>query len=201
MEGPVRLVPAAADMLLLLAEKVQRRGAFTLRDFNDAQFMLVAEEGRIDWEELLRAARLYGIGGALHLLASQAEHRESRTLTPDGVLDSLMPSRTQRRMIETLAGREQGESAGGHGGAAAGAARRWRRSWFLGHVRRCLVHPRTLTRLMADVVRGSLFKLQFRMARRAMDRGLQRVGAHRPVVLGALPNPKASAHGIDDDGG
>ena len=198
-DGAVELVPAADDMLLLQAEKIQRRGAFTLRDFNDAQFLLVAEEGRIDWEYLVGAAQRHGIGGALHRLVREAERRESRSLTTPGVLRSLTPDRKQRRMIDAVAGLNS-EVATEPGRAATVAARRWRRSWFRGYVRHRLTQPRALTGLITDLARGSLLKLQFRIAQRALARRLGRVGTHEPLAVGALSNPKAKASRRVDEG-
>jgi hypothetical protein len=75
------LIPAAEDMLLLLAEKVLRRGAFRLRSTLDARAILLAESA-LDWDAVRAGSRRLGVTPGLAWLLDTAERSAGRPLVP-----------------------------------------------------------------------------------------------------------------------
>lgn len=103
------LIPSAEDMLILLAEKVLRRGTYHLRSTLDARAILLASPS-LDWDAVCSGAFQLGVTPSLAWLLDSAErsvdanlalpdHRQLVKLAmPDRVLLGLV-SRSARRPV------------------------------------------------------------------------------------------------------
>lgn len=78
------LIPSAEDILVLLAEKVLRQGAFRLRSTLDARAILLAEPA-LDWDAVRDGSRSLGVTPGLAWLLDTAERSAGRPLvSPEG---------------------------------------------------------------------------------------------------------------------
>jgi hypothetical protein len=111
--GAVR-VPSPEDMLLLLAEKVQRGREYDRRACNDARVVLTAEEGRLDAGYLVSIARRAGVRAPLSWLVADAEGAEGRRLLPSSAARRIGSARVERRLMSSL-GVDAIDAAGAEG--------------------------------------------------------------------------------------
>lgn len=100
--GAVR-VPSPEDMLLFLAEKVQRGREHDRRACNDVRVVLTAEEGRLDADYLVATAQRAGVRAPLHWLVADAERAEGRPLLPRNMARRLRSARLERWLMGPLA--------------------------------------------------------------------------------------------------
>jgi tetratricopeptide (TPR) repeat protein len=158
-EGQPVIVPSPEDILLMKAEKARRRGRFHLRDFNDVQFLLVTEKGRLDWDYLASVALDHRVGTALYVLAREAERQEGTTLVPVPVLKRLAPGTLEHLLIGGMLSRPSLHIAKKPNTARATKeghailhtpSKLWGPFWFLQHLGRRLGKPGELGRILRD---------------------------------------------------
>jgi hypothetical protein len=135
-DGAGVLVPAPEDMLLLLAEKVQRKGNYTRRSLNDTTTVLGVDPGALDWGYVVEQARQTGIEPAIDWLLANPEH-PARPDAVEELRSSLEVTALERRLTAAVAGDL-------HAGS-----RSWRRArsiqrnlWLLRWARRQRLSPR-----------------------------------------------------------
>ncbi len=95
------LVPAPEDMLLMAAEKVQRKGDFSLRRVVDAG-IVVSSEPALDWEQLIDGASTLHIRLGLHWLLRTAADAGVAEV-PAEVLGRVRPAAWERRFESIMA--------------------------------------------------------------------------------------------------
>jgi hypothetical protein len=88
-------------MLLLLADKVQRRGDFSLRREQDAVTILRSDPG-LDWDDLLRTAEESHLGLGMYWVLVSALERVG-SLIPAEVLRRIEPPRWERSFLSLMA--------------------------------------------------------------------------------------------------
>jgi putative nucleotidyltransferase-like protein len=170
--GRTLQVPSAEDMLLITAAKPYRRREITRRDMNDAHFLLVAEQGKLDWDYVVRTAKRHQIEGALHLLMEEAERLENRSLVPADVVEELVPSPIEARLLLRAAAAEglQRTVRTAEGTMLRPGRHRWSSLWpalwTLRFARARLGRLGAVAYLLAERFERAVFRLQFRAARR-----------------------------------
>jgi Uncharacterised nucleotidyltransferase len=92
--GTVR-VPAAEDMLVMLAARVVRKRQFAFINYNDAAVILTEEPG-LDWDVVTDSARAGGLQSVLSVVLARAEEIVGRPVVPPHAWRNLDRTRTDR---------------------------------------------------------------------------------------------------------
>ncbi|MET0831463.1 MAG: nucleotidyltransferase family protein [Acidimicrobiia bacterium] len=88
-------VPAAEDMLVMLAARAVRKRQFAFVNFNDAAVILTEEPG-LDWDLVTHSARAGGLQSVLSVVLERAEEIARRPVVPPHVWRNLDQTRTDR---------------------------------------------------------------------------------------------------------
>lgn len=173
-------VPSLEDLLLMLAEKVLRRGALSLRDAHDVWILVANGSGPIDWSYVVETSRRHGLLGIVSRLLAVAEREDGPPAIDPEVRLALRPGPLERRLLR---------------GPVSPA---WRRAWTASRLARDLPHPGVYAGLAADRARAVVLKAGSRLARAAVARDLERLdGATggQPLTIGSFPDPKRARRG------
>ncbi len=88
-------VPAAEDMLVMLAARVVRKRQFAFVNYNDAAVVLTEEPG-LDWDLVTHSARAGGLQSVLSVVLDRAEEIVGRPVVPPSAWGNLDRRRTDR---------------------------------------------------------------------------------------------------------
>jgi hypothetical protein len=208
-EGVEVLVPAPEDMLLLLADKAMSRKVpdFTRRHCNDGRVVLVAHDGSLDADLLVREARAAGTAAALDWFVSDAEAAEGRPLLPPAPRAALRPGQRDAALVRAAAeaplvekhgqGRQAARAGAAASAAGPDAMRALGRRWVRHYVRMAPSAAAAARELAADRARRWGLQLGQRAARAPVGRLLRRMdpGQPRALVFGTVPK-RAPAQGM-----
>jgi Uncharacterised nucleotidyltransferase len=175
-EGSKVLIPSGEDMVLVTAVKTYRRREINRRDVNDMGFLLGREEGRLDWDAVVRDARRNQVNGALHRLVAEAERGQGRSLAPPAAMRRLRPGPVERHLLDRAEAVERGHRTVQTASGPMLRIRRrrlstlWPAHWVFRYARARLGTFGAIGYMAAERIQRRMFQLQFRAARSGRGR-------------------------------
>jgi hypothetical protein len=168
--GAMVLAGSPEDLLLTSTLRLLRDRHLTIRSLNDVRWLLVAEHGQLDWDELVRTARVNELQGTLHQAVRAAEAAVGHDLAPSSHMRELGPTRLERRLFLAQVERTPGQGADASWRSLDRRRRRAERlstsRWAVRYAKARLGPIRGTAHSLLDRVQLKLFRREMRLWRR-----------------------------------